>query len=155
MNGESLNTKQKEARDKTVSHFGIPPQSIPSTTVTTKKTTSSNAPASKQGDPPLRHTVMGTRDNTPAELARVYYGTTNQDAIEKIKSANTTMVVPYAVGSKVWIPAKYEPHYFKATAHIDTQYEIAKRNGTTAAKVEALNPHMHFPVKAGTKVRVR
>jgi hypothetical protein len=53
-----------------------------------------NAPASRQGQPPLHHTVMGTRDNTPAELARLYYGTNSSDATDKIKAANDTMVPP-------------------------------------------------------------
>lgn len=114
----------------------------------------STAPASKQGEPPLNHVVKGSRDNTPAELARLYYGTNSTDAINKIKAANDTTLPPYPVGSSVHIPEKYEPKYFDATAHIDTEYEIARRNNTTADKILALNPGMHFPVKAGTRVRV-
>lgn len=151
--GQSLSADEKVARDKAVTNFGVPPQNLPGTPAGPDGK-GSNAPASKQGEPPLRHTVMGTRDNTPAELARLYYGTNSTDATNKIKAANDTQIAPYHVGARIFIPEKYEPKYFDATAHIDTEYEIARRNNTTADKILALNPHLTFPVKSGTRVRV-
>jgi hypothetical protein len=171
LNSEQLTVEETKARNQAITQFGYPPEipepgppaempvdppptgGVPSGPAGPGTT---NPPATKQGEPPLHHTVMGSRDNTPAELARVYYGTTNIDATEKIKAANTTLTPPYPVGTKVKIPENYQPHYFVATAHIDTQYEIAKRNSTTPAKIEALNPAIkHWPVKAGTRVRVK
>ena len=157
LNGGKLTTQEAKARDAAITQFGLPPESIPDSPPpsTGGHPGSSNAPASKQGEPPLNHDVKGNRDNTPAELAVLYYGTNSADATNKIKAANDTKVSPYAVGTKVRIPENYVPHFYVATAHTKTLYDIARKNGVDPAKVESLNPHMEFPVKVGTRVRVR
>lgn len=150
LNGNSLSTKEAEARDKAIHNFGLPPESTPDTPVHRV----SPAPAGKQGEPPLNHKVKGANDNTPAELAVLYYGTNSGDAVNKIVSANNNSVVPYATGTEIHIPANYVPKYYHSTGHTNTVYEIARKNGTTADKIESLNPGMKFPVKPGTRVRV-
>jgi len=156
LNGEPLTDAQAKARDAAVKQFGLPPEDIPDTikNSTNPKPRLSNSPAVSQGKPPLNHIVKGSRDNTAAELAVLYYGTNDSDAVEKIRSANTTKVEPYAVGTSVRITEAYRPRYFTSTHHINTVYEIARKNGDSPAQVEALNPGMNFPVKAGTRVRV-
>ena len=157
LNGEKLTVEEGKARDAAITQFGLPPEDIPDSPPISSGAGkgSSNAPASKQGEPPLNHTVMGNRDNNPSELAVLYYGTNNADAVNKIRAANNTKVAPYAVGTKVHIPENYVPHYFTATAHIHTLYDIARRNGVDPSKVESLNPDKKFPVKPGTRVRVK
>lgn len=149
--GETLSSTEGGARDKAVKQFGLPPEGLtPTSTAATP-----SPPASKQGTTPLWHTVRGQRDNTPGELARLYYGIANGDAIEIIRARNTTLTEPYRVGLKVRVPEYRDPKFYRSTAAVNTLYEIARKNGTTPQSVTALNPGMKFPVKAGTSVRIR
>ncbi|HEY6020472.1 MAG TPA: hypothetical protein VIY48_11340, partial [Candidatus Paceibacterota bacterium] len=155
LNGEALSAKESEARDAAVKQLGLPPEDIPDVIRQhPKPEDTSKTPAVAQGKPPLHHIVKGNRDNTARELAVLYYGTSDADATDKIHAANATQVEPYAVGSSIKIPEKFEPKYFRATGHTRTVYDIARRNSSTPAKIEALNPGMDFPVKVGTRVRV-
>lgn len=157
LSGDPLTTEEGKARDAAVAQFGLPPESVPDVIQKSSNPTSSqgrNTPATKQGEPPLNHKVVNGNDNTPSELAVLYYGTNDKDATSKIESANTTLVTPYAPGTSVHIPQSYYPHYYTATGHTKTIYEIARKNSTTPAKIEDLNPGMKFPVKVGTRVRV-
>lgn len=151
LGGETLSVTEGQARDKAIKQFGIPPEGL----VTTSTAATPSAPASAQGKAPTTHTVRGARDNTPAELARVYYGIANADMINLIDAANPTSTKPYRVGQRVRIPAMREPKYYRATAAVNTLYAIARKNGTDAAKVSELNPGMRFPVRVDTRVRVR
>lgn len=157
LSGDALNDAESKARDSAVKQFGLPPEDIPDVLHKSPNHTGrlSTPPASKQGQPPLGHEVKGRNDDTPSELGVLYYGTNSKDAVNKIQSANPTKVVPYAVGTKVRIPERYYPKYFKATGATHTLYDIARKNGVSAAAVEALNPGMKFPVKVGTRVRVK
>jgi hypothetical protein len=151
LSGEPLSYQEGQARDKAVGHFGLPPEGL----IPTSTSAAPTPPASKQGTPPCNHTVRGARDNQPAELARVYYGIANADAINLIESKNPTLTKPYRVGTVVRIPVYRDPKYYVATSACRTLYEIARKNGTTAAAVKELNPGKTFPVKVGTRVRVR
>lgn len=151
LNGQNLSYNEGQARDKAVGQFGLPPEGILPTTTSAAPVT----PATTQGQPPLTHTVKNSRDNTSKELARIYYGLTNTAAVNLIDAANVGKPQPYPVGSKVRIPAWREPKFYRATAATRTLSAIARKNDTTSPKVQELNPRTHFPVKAGTRVRVR
>ena len=167
LSGEPLNTAETKWRDKAIAQFGFPPEgveyvapvddSVPTPTAPPPPAAPGpyTGPAVSQGKPPLKHIVKGKSDNQARELAVLYYGTNTADAVNKIHAANTTTQDPYPTGQAVKIPERFEPQYFKSTAATNTVYEIARKNSVTAAKVLALNPGMKFPVKAGTRVRVR
>lgn len=157
LNGDPLTDRESKARNAVVGVLGLPPEDIPDVIHKSANHTNrlSDAPASAQGRPPLNHTVKGKHDDTPSELAVLYFGTNNADAVNKITAANATKSIPYVVGIKVHIPEHYYPHYYRSTGHTNTLYEIARKNGVPAAKVEQLNPGMDFPVKVGTRVRVK
>lgn len=157
LNGTSLTAAEAVWKDKAVVQFGFPPEDIDYAKSQTA-TTTYTGPASKQGTPPLTHTVKGTTDNTWFELSRLYYGTTDAEAIRLLHSANpglqSSTTKPFAVGTKVKIPKWHAPTWYRATTATRTAAAIAKKNGTTSGVIEALNPSLKFPVKAGTRVRV-
>lgn len=153
--GEPLSTVEAGARDKAVQQYGIPPESVPVSTVETPTTPVYSGPASKQGSPPTRHTVKGTSDDTLTELCNLYYGAAAASMLTLVKANNPglpTGRIP--VGRVVIIPKLIQPVYYKATSATRDVYAIARKNGTTAGLVVGLNPGMHFPVSIGTRVRV-
>lgn len=149
LDGMNLTYDEGAMRDEAIAALGLPPEPVGAA-----HTGVYRGPASRQGEPPLNHIVKGKSDDNAQELARLYYGQTSQDAIELIRSANTSLTVPYPIGSSVHIPGFHRPKYFTATRHTRTVYQIAQKNGTTADKLYALNPGMSFPVSRGTQVRV-
>lgn len=169
--GENLSAGQGEIRDRAVKHFGLPPETIDyGKTRPPQPEPKNHPPARRQGNPPTWHTVKGVNDNNPAELAQLYYGTRSREAVLRIKATAPAMrfgqesrrrkggksweVEVYPVGTRIYIPASYAPKWYRATAANRDKFSIARRNGTTAAKVEELNPGLNFPVKKGTRVRV-
>lgn len=158
LSGVSLTATEVTWRDKAVKQYGFPPETVDVVAPTPTPPTANpvyNGPAVSQGKPPLVHTVKGNSDNQASELARLYWGSNSPDAVRKMRANNTTLVEPYATGTKVKISQTFTPVYFKATAATHTLYDIARKNGTTAPAVTALNPNMHFPVAAGARVRVK
>jgi len=153
LDGTTLSYAEGVVRDKAIHQFGLPPEGLLS--ANTNKQNVYNGPASKQGVPPLHHVIKGTMDNTAKELARLYYGIDNTDAIILIHQANPTLTTPYPVGSRVLVPAFHQPRYYTATTAINTLYAIAKKNGMSPQQLQAYNPNTHFPVEAGHRVRVR
>jgi len=158
LNEEPLNETERAAVNRAIQEFGYPPESTPNapSAPNPNPETGYKGPATKQGTPPLTHVVKGTSDDSVTELSRLYYGSDSPDHINRIKSAtqNLTNPGPYRVGSRVTIPKYADPKYYKATAATRDVYTIARKNGTTAAKVYELNNMMKFPVKVGTRVRV-
>lgn len=148
--GSQLSQAEGVLRDKAIVKFGAPPESGYQPTSTTGYT----GPAVKQGNPPTTHTVKGKSDDTPAELARLYYGMNTADTIRYIESNNTHVQSPYRPGTQIRIPAYHQPKYYKSTGRNNTLSEIARANGTTPDVITALNPGINFPVKVGTRVRV-
>lgn len=157
LNGERETTQQAAARDKAIAQFGLPPESIPDVIVKSPNPTgqTGGGPAVKQGVPPLLHTVKGKNDNTARELAFLYYGTNDRASIDRIQSVNLGVAEPYPLGSKIHVPSDKAPRYYDATGGCNTQFCIARKNSTSAGAIETLNPGMNFPVKVGTRVRVR
>lgn len=167
LNGEILNAKQGAIRDKAVHEWGLPPEDLDAgRTKPPKNPGDYSGPPTAQGKAPTWHTVKGTTDNQPQELARLYYGTSSRDATLRIKSTNPSLrrgqpggkkghQWVYPIGTKVWIPEHYAPKRYRATSRTRGLYAIARKNGINAARVRAMNPGMKFPVKVGTRVRVR
>lgn len=153
VNGDPLSTDQGALRDKAVQQFGLPPETVPVNGQSAPPRY--NGPASSQGTPPLTHTVKGKSDNSAQELARLYYGLSNADSVRLIAAANPSLVEPYAVGAQVTVPKFHAPKFYKTTAATHSLYDVARKNGTTPAAISALNPGLQWPVKIGTRVRVK
>jgi hypothetical protein len=173
VNGQPLTTVETGARDKAVQQFGLPPETIPDTSTipdtptpdpvptppdpTDLPTTPNyNGPASKQGVPPLTHTVKGTSDDTIGEIATLYFG--SKDGIVNLVGSYNPQWGHYQglpPGTGVVVPAYVEPKYYVATSATYTAAAIAQKNGTTRDRVIHLNPDKNFPVKPGVRVRVR
>ena len=132
-----------------------PPPTVPAPASAPTGALGYQGPAVKQGNPPTIHTVKGKSDDTFAELGRLYYGLANWDTANLLRRANLTLFEPIPTGARVTIPLHTEPIYYVATAANRDLYSIARKNGTTATKAQALNPGKVFPVKVDTRVRVR
>lgn len=154
--GDVLTTTEASARDKAVQQFGLPPESVPESTVNVPTTPTAPKPGQRQGTPPTAHTVTGTSDDTYAELSRLYYGVAGQGTgyINLLKATNLGTHEPIRKGTRVTIPKPTVPKYYRATAATRTLNGIASKNGVSAAFVIALNPGKRFPVAAGNSVRV-
>lgn len=162
LDGELLTTEEARARDAAVNVYGIPPESVPGTatepTAPTKTPTTPvySGPAAKQGSPPTKHTVRGTSDDSIGELARLYYGVSGTGGVNAlIRAYNPTLNEPFRPGTVVVIPKLTEPRYYKANSAHRNLFDIARKNGISPAMVKGLNPKLDFPVKVGTRVRVR
>lgn len=148
--GSPLTYDEGRMRDLAVAQFGLPPENIP-----TGKTGGYKGPASSQGQPPLRHMVKGVSDDSFGELANLYYHMNSRDAVNLIESANPGLSGPFAPGTGIKVPEYRNPKYYRATNHVKSVYEIARKNGTTPQKLYELNDQLKFPVKSGTRVRVK
>jgi hypothetical protein len=157
LNSEPMTAQQAQARDKAIAQFGLPPESIPDVINKSPNPTgqTGGGPAVKQGTPPLNHIVKGKNDNTARELAYLYYGTNDSQSVDRIQSVNLGVAEPYPIGTKVRVPSDAAPKYYDATGACNTQFCIARKNSTTPGAIETLNPHLSFPVKVHTRVRVR
>jgi len=151
LNGETLSQTEGVVRDKAVKQFGLPPEGD----LATSNVLGYQGPATRQGVPPVTHTVKGRSDDTFKELAHLYYGIDNADAVTLLMQANTTVTAPFAVGTRIRVVEYRTPRYYTATGATRTLYAIAAKNGTTAPKVQALNPKIVFPVAVGHRVRIR
>jgi len=149
LNSETLSQAEGALRDKAVKQFGLPPEDIP-----TSNTLGYQGPASKQGEPPVTHVVRGKSDDTFAELAKLYYGMDNADTVILLMQANTTVTAPFSVGTRIRVVPYSQPRYYVATAATNTLYAIARKNSTTAQRIQALNPNTRFPVAVGHRVRI-
>lgn len=162
LNGELLTAQEARARDAAVGQFGIPPESVPGTATepmppTVIPTTPNyNGSATRQGTPPTVHVVKGKNDDTYGELALLYYGRHGAGGVNNlIHSWNPTLNQPFPVGTRVTIP-RYEPaEWYRANAAHRTAADIARKNGTNVVRIKRLNPDLRFPVRIGTRVRVR
>lgn len=114
----------------------------------------------KQGTPGNWHTVEGGQDNGPGDLALLYYGVNNADAVNKIAAQNIERprdgAGKWPVGTRLWIPPNNPPRYFKATSTVRSAPDIAAKNSVNGGgpAVKALNPTKNFPVAVGTSVRI-
>lgn len=150
VNGGQLTYTQGQYRDAVIKQYGLPPE------LTTPGGTDSPA-AKRQGDPPTVHTVQGKNDNGYGVLERLYYGRSDNDTFDMLQVANPKLGQggPFAVGTKIIIPAYHSPSYYTATKTTRTLAAIASKNGTSQAAVAEYNDGMKFPVNVGTRVRVK
>ncbi len=156
LDSASLTVKQRKDIDDAMRVVGNPPE-IPAAGGTVQ---SPAAPAKRQGTPALTHTVKGPNDNTVGKLSVLYYSRGDGDAKNLIYASNGNNAAvrsgnPMPVGTRVKIPKLVTPKYYKATPAVNTAYSIAAKNGITVAYLYGLNPALRFPVKTGTRVRVR
>lgn len=156
LNEEPLTEAERAVVNRAIAEFGLPPESVPNTPTVPPRNPSTNysGPFTRQGTPPLTHKIKGKSDDTVAELAQGYYGSSAPDYINLIKGGNLRNPGPYRIGQGVYIPKYRNPRYYTAKAGTQDQYAIARKNGTTAAKILEYNNGMKFPVKVGTRVRV-
>lgn len=153
-----LSTVEAAARDKAVQQFGLPPETLPSSSTTPAAvapvTHPNSPPPTRQGVPPTTHIVKGTRDNTWASLAQLYYTFSGSGASVLIEGANPSLRSPFAVGTPVHIPRLHAPRMYRTTSATHDLYSIARKNAISPSTLQALNPSRQFPVKIGTSVRV-
>lgn len=152
--GSNLTMEQSTIRDQTIAEFGLPPDP-PSRTSATPTTTPT---ARNQGPLPRYHKIESTSDNTYAKIASIYYPSSDTTSVTLLRNANKGRLVtdgPWKIGATVYVPKYVVPKYYISTKKTNTATEIAKKNGISTASLTALNPGVKFPVKAGTKIRVR
>jgi hypothetical protein len=156
LNGLSQSEGSKQLRDKVIAKLGEPPSPF----AKNGSVPISAAPAQKQFNLfPGTHTVKNANDDTPYELAKLYYGQNSAEYRRLIVAANAKYsevdTVNYPAGTRLTIPKWTGVHTYTVKGDKDNSpTEIAAKNGTTAAYIRALNPGVTIPYKAGTKVRV-
>jgi hypothetical protein len=153
LEGVNLSYDEGKLKDAAITKLKLPPEPL------VQVGTVGTAPAQKQfSNFPGRHTVKGPNDNTASKLAQLYYGNSAADRINTIAAANTKLgpaSTSYSPGAVVSIPTWTTPYTMTATKYYNTASKIGSKNGLSAAQVVALNPGMVFPVKVGTKVRIK
>ena len=156
LSGSDLTVEQSTIRDNTIAEFGLPPDP-PSRTSATPNAATPTA-ARNQGPLPRAHRIESASDNTYAKIASIYYPSSDKTSVDLLRNANRGRLVtdgPWRVGTYVQVPKYVTPKYYMSTKKTDTEAEIAAKNGISRPSLRALNPGMKFPVKAGTRVRVR
>jgi len=158
--GEQLSVAEGQLRDLAISHFGLPPE-IPSsggTEVPNPPAPNPPTPAPKKYVAPGFHTVTGASDDSYTDMARLYYGRTDNDSVDLIQSYNVSHghQGPFPVGTRFWIPKYQAPKFVKATASMRTAQQIIAKNPplNSVKMLTELNDGMKFPVAVGTRVRV-
>lgn len=168
--GDQLSIAEGHLRDLAIAHFGLPPElpesggttppvvTTPTPTTPTPTTPKPTTPAPKKYIAPGYHTVSGSSDDSYTDMARLFYGRTDNASIDLIQSYNVTKghEGPFPKGTRFWIPAWHAPVYIKATSTMRTSAQIIAKNQplNSEAMLRELNDGMKFPVAVGTKVRV-
>lgn len=153
--GDNLTYEEGSWRDLAIRQFGVPPEPIGAVGST------GAAPAKRQGNPPTKHVVKGSSDDSLSDLAQLYYGRKTNEIYDLLQNANKasgleryTPSAKIAAGTSVNIPKYTPPKYYTSTKTTNTSAEIARKNGISQTTLSVLNDGMKFPVKAGTRVRV-
>jgi hypothetical protein len=146
INSQQLSYEEGQMRDLVIKQYGLPPEPFaPGST--------GQKPASRQGTPPLYHTIQSGNDNTYTKLAQLYYAKTDSASVALISGHNANAGA-LTTGTRVFIPKYATPKYITATKSTDQIGEVAAKNGKSKTEIHALNPTLVFPVKIGTKIRV-
>lgn len=158
--GDQLSIAEGKLRDLVITQFGLPPE-IPISGGTEQPAptpTPTPTPAPKKYIAPGYHTVTGKGDDSYTDMARLFYGRTDNAAVDLIQSYNISHghAGPFPVGARFWIPKYAPPKYVTARKGMQTAQEIIRKNPplNSAKMLAELNDGMKFPVKIGTKVRV-
>ncbi len=158
--GEQLSIAEGRLRDLAISHFGLPPDRPTSggTESPDPVTPTPSTPTPKKYIAPGFHTVTGSSDDSYTDMARLFYGRTDNAAIDLIQSYNVSQghQGPFKPGTRFWIPKYAAPKYVKATSTMRTAAQIIAKNPplNSVKMLQELNDGMKFPVAVGTKVRV-
>lgn len=157
LGGEQLSVAEGKLRDLAIKHFGLPPD-IPTSGGTETPAPVPNTPVPVRYIAPGYHTVTGPSNDSYTDMARLFYGRTDNDAIDLIQSYNVSHghQGPFPVGTRFWIPKYQAPKYVKATANMRTTAQIIAKNPplNSVKMLQELNDGMKFPVAVGTRVRV-
>lgn len=151
--GEDLSYEETSVVNAVIAEKGQPPDGVG-----TGGKISLDPPATRQGTPPLIHTVKGKNDATYQQLISLYYGSTSQPTFDLVQAANVDKLGfsgTYPPGTTVKIPAYTPPQFFTTTAATSTRKAICAKNGITEAQFEALNNYSYVNFKPGSKVRVK
>jgi hypothetical protein len=152
LEGIDTSFQEQEWINLVIKEYGQPPDGV-----SAGQTTVKNAPAKRQGNPPLVHTVMGPNDNDYGPLETLYYpGYKGQGTRDLLQSVNQPLghAGPWAVGTKVNVPAYHSPVYYTTPTTMSIT-QVAAKNGTTAWAIEALNNTNSKAFPKGKKLRVK
>jgi hypothetical protein len=155
IDGESRTYDEENWVNAWIKEGGLPPDGV-----TAGSGTIGGAPAQKQfSNFPGTHTVKGSNDNDYKKIANLYYGHSDQATFDLVQAANPQLgeTGPFAVGSRINVPAYHTPVYYTVTATSMTASQVASKNGISVYQVAALNnvnPNTAVWHK-GNKVRVK
>jgi hypothetical protein len=150
LEGSELTYEQGQLRDSAIRKLKTPPEPL------VEIGTTGTAPAQRQfSNFPGKHTVKGSNDDGLTKLAALYYGRSETPYTTLLTAANPSLprYGKYNVGTVVTIPAYTEPKYYVAGSQ-DAK-TIAAKSSISTTSLSLLNPGMVFPVKRGTRVRVK
>ena len=156
INGDDLTYDEGKIRDAAVTKLKLPPEGV------AKVGQTGAQPAQRQfSNFPGKHTVKGSSDNTPQEIAQLYYGSGATDHAVIILENNLQYgALPgttYPVGTVLTVPNYPVSKFYKVTGKNGDQYyaNVAKKYGLSVAQFQALNPGVPEPIPVGRQVRVQ
>lgn len=109
VNGQEQSFQERGWTDDVINEKGQPPDHIAEGGGVQAKPAQKQFPA-----PPGTHTISGPNDNTFRAIANLYYGHSAAEDINLIQGANPTFggtLGPFAVGTKIVVPAFHDPKY--------------------------------------------
>lgn len=174
LNGEPLTDEEKAARDKALAAFGVPPEDIPLAPEYPGDEGQDDTPGKK----PHKHPHPTDPDKHPHKPPHKDHEKNDHDKDDKHPPKHPHEKHPskkghggngggrhidgHGEGNKAYVPVatrvapvQTEAKVTRATTTHNTAKHIAAKNGTTEDHVKKVNPHLSFPVRPGTMVRVR
>ena len=155
VNGSDRSYQEQQWVDAWFAKEGAPPEGI-----TAAGSVGSKPPVSPQRQFtsfPGYHTIKGGADNGYTGLAKLYYNSTAADRIDLLQAANTNLGSsgPWAVGTRVLIPAYHAPVYYTTPSTMTESQILAKNHPLTSAQFEVLNNGRKSTYPKGSRVRVK
>lgn len=105
--GQTLSDAESDLRDIAIRQFGLPPEGVDYAGAAPSEDEEGDEPDKepiRRGNPPTTHIVAGYLDDTPSELATLYYDVNTVVARGRIQDANPSQSFPADVGTHVVIP---------------------------------------------------
>jgi hypothetical protein len=134
--GQDRSFDEQALVDAVIAHQGFPPDDI------AEGGTTGSKPAQKQGEPPTVHTITGASDDSWAEIAQLYYGSGSADNQDLLQFANPSIGAsqgPFAVGTKINVPAFHAPKTYRVPKGPVTWASVAAKNGISEVQLRNLN----------------
>lgn len=155
VNGSDRSYQEQQWVDAWFAQEGAPPEGI--TAAGSVGSAPVLAPQRQFTSFPGTHTIKGGADNGYTGLAKLYYNSTAPDRIDLLQAANTNLGPsgPWAIGTKVHIPAYHAPDYYTTTTTMTESQILSKNPGLSAAAFEVLNNGRKSTYPKGTRVRVK